>query len=93
MELLPLFIMELSYSCHHLKILKLPEIYPTEYLFSRPEAQGKPRWEVYADFAHEVMCKYGDFQPCDIPMREKMHYEGYMQMNRRNPTPYMEKNE
>lgn len=26
-------------------------------------------------------------------MREKMHYEGYMQMNRRNPTPYMEKNE
>jgi lysophosphatidylcholine acyltransferase/lyso-PAF acetyltransferase len=37
-ELLPLFIMELSWSCLKCQVLKLPEIYPTEHLFSRPEA-------------------------------------------------------
>jgi len=37
-ELLPLFILELSWSCLKCKIYRLPEIYPTEYLFSRPEA-------------------------------------------------------
>jgi hypothetical protein len=48
---------------------------------------------VYADFAHEVMCKYGDLTPCDISLREKIHFEGYMQMNRKYPTPWKEENE
>ena len=93
MELLPLFILQLSYSCLQCKIYKLPEIYPTEYLFQRPEAQGKEQWEVYSDFAHEVMCKYGGLTASDVSLRDKLHYEGYMQMNPRNPTPYREENE
>ena len=48
---------------------------------------------MYADFAHEVMCKYGDLKPSDISLREKIHFEGYMQMNRKYPTPYKEENE
>jgi hypothetical protein len=93
MELLPLFILQLSWSCLQCQIIKIPEIYPTEYLFNRPEAQGKEPWEVYSDFAHEVMCKYGDLTPCNISLREKLHFEGYMQMNRKYPTPYKEENE
>lgn len=77
-ELLPLFILELSWSCLKCKIYKLPEIYPTEYLFNRPEAQGKTEWEVYSDFAYEVMCKYGELTPSDISLREKVHFEGFM---------------
>lgn len=92
-ELLPLFILELSWSCLRCKIYKLPEIYPTEYLFNRPEAQGKEEWEVYSDFAYEIMCKYGELTPSDISLREKLHYEGFMQMNKKYPTPYMAENE
>ena len=77
-ELLPLFIMELSWSCISCNIIKLPEIYPTEYLFNRPEAQGKERWEVYAEFAHEVMCKHGNLKPDPLSYKERSHYEGYM---------------
>ena len=39
------------------------------------------------------MLKYGELIPSDITLREKVHYEGYMQMNKRNPTPYKEENE
>ena len=39
------------------------------------------------------MSKYGELTPSDISLREKMHFEGYMQMNPRNPTPYMAENE
>lgn len=62
-------------------------------MFNRPEAQGKPEWEVYSDFAYEIMCKHGELTPSDISLREKMHFEGFMQMNRKYPTPYMEENE
>ena len=88
-ELLPLFILELSWSCLKCKIYKLPEIYPTEFLFTRPQAQGKEPWEVYSDFAYEIMSKYGELTPSDISLREKLHFEGFMQMNKKYPTPYM----
>jgi hypothetical protein len=39
------------------------------------------------------MCKYGELTPNDLTYKERMHYEGYMQMNPRNPTPYKELNE
>ena len=92
-ELLPLFILELSWSCLKCKILRLPEIYVTDYMVEKAREQGKEPWEAYSDMAYEVMCKYGELTPSDISLREKMHFEGYMQMNPRNPTPYMEENE
>ena len=39
------------------------------------------------------MCKYGGLTASDVSLRDKLHYEGYMQMNPRNPTPYREENE
>lgn len=39
------------------------------------------------------MCKYGELTPSDISLREKLHYEGFMQMNKKYPTPYMAENE
>jgi len=48
---------------------------------------------VYANFAEEVMCKYGELTPSEISLREKVHFEGFMQMNKKYPTPYMAENE
>jgi hypothetical protein len=36
------------------------------------------------------MAKEGGFSLCDIPLREKVVYEGYMQMNPKYPSPYPE---
>ena len=32
--------------------------------------------------------KAGDLKPCDIPLRTKVIYEGYMQMNPKYKSPY-----
>jgi hypothetical protein len=34
------------------------------------------------------MAQAGGFSLCDIPLREKIVYEGYMQMNKKYPSPY-----
>jgi len=34
------------------------------------------------------MMKFGDLKPCDIPLRQKIIYEGYMQMNKNYPDPF-----
>ena len=39
------------------------------------------------------MCKYGDLTPSDVTLREKIHFEGYMQMNPKYPTPWKEEND
>ena len=39
------------------------------------------------------MSKYGELTPSDISLREKLHFEGFMQMNKKFPTPYMQENE
>ena len=39
------------------------------------------------------MCKYGDLTPDELTYKDRRHYEGYMQMSKRNPTPYRELNE
>ena len=39
------------------------------------------------------MCKYGGLKLSELSLRDKFHYEGYMQMNKKYPTPYREENE
>jgi hypothetical protein len=39
------------------------------------------------------MMKKGDFKPTDIPMKEKIVYEGYMQMNPKYKSPFYSENE
>jgi hypothetical protein len=50
--------------------------------------QGNERWEVFAWAAREIMMKAGNFKPTDIPMKEKIVYEGYMQMNPKFKSPF-----
>ena len=39
------------------------------------------------------MLKAGNFLPTKIPMKEKIVYEGYMQMNPKYKTPYLHEHE
>jgi len=39
------------------------------------------------------MAKAGDFKLVDMPLREKMVYEGYMQMNKKYKSPYYQHEE
>ena len=77
-EILVLAILQLSWSCGKVKLLVLPDFEPTEYLFETHKDKGTERWEIYAWALREAMMKYGDLKPCDIPLRQKMIYEGYM---------------
>lgn len=92
-QVLALFIFTLSWSCLSCKVLKLPEVYPTEFMFQREEAKGLEPWEAYANVCREIMCKAGNLKPCDISLREKKHYEGFMQKIKKYPTPYIAENE
>ena len=74
-------------------IVQLPDLYPTDYLFSQHSNQGSERWEVFAWAAREIMMKAGNFKPTDIPMKEKIVYEGYMQMNLKYKSPFYLENE
>ena len=74
-------------------IIQLPDFYPTDYLFSQHSSKGSERWEIFAWAAREIMMKAGDFKPTDIPMKEKIVYEGYMQMNPKYKSPYLKENE
>jgi hypothetical protein len=35
------------------------------------------------------MMKEGEYEPCDLPMREKLLYEGYMQKNRKKEADFL----
>ena len=39
------------------------------------------------------MMKAGGLKPTDIPMKEKIVYEGYMHMNPKYKSPYLKENE
>ena len=58
----------------------MSEFEPTEYLFETHADKGAARWEIYAWALREAMMKYGDLKPCNIALRDKLKYEGYMQM-------------
>jgi len=73
-----------------ISIKELPDFEPTEYLFETFKDKGKERWEIYAWALREVMLKEGNLQPCDMSLKEKLQYEGFMQMNPKIKTPYYE---
>lgn len=70
MEILPLSILNLSWGFMRCKIIKLPEIWPNEYMFNRKEAQGLERWEAYAEVVREVMSKASG-----LPMSNQTYQE------------------
>ena len=65
----------------------LPDFQPNEYLFENFADKGGERWEIYSWALREIMLKTGDMKPCDIPLRHKMIYEAYMQMQPDAPDP------
>lgn len=87
-ELLPLAILQLSWACMQVNIIEMPDFEPNEYLFETHKDKGKDRWEIYAWALREAMMKVGNMEPCDIPMKEKICYEEYMQMNPKYKTPW-----
>jgi hypothetical protein len=78
---LPLVILQLSWSCLGCEVIELPEFHPTDHMFEIHADKGKERWEVYAWATRDLMAKAGGFELCDIPLREKVVYEEFMQMN------------
>lgn len=88
-EVLPLSILNLSWAFMRCKIIKLPDIWPNEYMFNRKEAQGLEKWEAYAEVVREVMSKASGLPMSDQTYQEKRQYEGYMQMNPKFTSPYL----
>lgn len=88
-EVLPLSILNLSWGGMKCKIIKLPDIYPTDFMYERKEAQGLEKWEAYAEVVREVMSKASGLPKSEGTYQEKRQYEGYMQMNPKYTTPYL----
>lgn len=77
-ELLPLAIMQLSWSCITVDLIQLPDFQPNEFLFEKHANQGAERWNVFAWAVRTVMADIGGFKFSDVPHRTKMVYESYM---------------
>ena len=56
-------------------------------MFENFSDKGDERWEIYGWALREVMMKQGGMSPCDAPLRHKMIYEAYMQMQPDAPVP------
>ena len=79
-EMLPLWILQLSGCCYNVEVGVMPEFEPNEYLFDTHADKGNDRWEIYAWAVRDAMRKAGGFEDCQMPHRVKMQYEDYMQM-------------
>lgn len=88
-ELLPLAILQLSWSCLKCQITQMPDFEPNEYLFETHKDKGKDRWEIYGWAVRDAMCEAGNLEPCDQSLKEKKAYELYMQMNPKQKTPFL----
>ena len=71
MEVVPLSILNLSWAGMRCKIIKLPDIYPTEFMYTRKEAQGLEKWEAFAEVVREVMSKASGLPKSDLTFPQK----------------------
>ena len=81
-EALPLVILHLSWACFKCTVNVMPDFQPNDYLFEKHKDKGEERWEIYAWAVRDAMMKAGRLQQCDIPLRQKIQYESYMQRRR-----------
>ena len=79
MEFLPLIILHLSWAFYECEVVVMPDFQPNEFLFENHSDKGNERWEVLAWAVRDAMMKTGKFEACDLPLRQKMQYEAYMQ--------------
>lgn len=77
-ELLPLAIFQLSWSCITVTLVELPDFEPNEYLFTTHADKGNDRWEIFAWAVRSVIAEAGGLRLNTVPHRVKMVYEGYM---------------
>jgi hypothetical protein len=81
MPLLPLAIMQLSWSCMTCTVIELPEFQPTEQLFEKHKDKGTERWEIFAWAARDFMADASGLSTSDVPWKEKQQYEEHMKCN------------
>jgi len=79
MEFLPLVILHLSWACYTCEVTVMPDFQPNDYLFETHTDKGAERWEIFSWAVRDAMLKSGNFEACDLPLRQKMQYEAYMQ--------------
>lgn len=79
MEFLPLVILHLSWAGYRCEVVVMPDFQPNDYLFETHADKGNERWEVISWAVRDAIMKAGDFEACDLPLRQKMQYEAYMQ--------------
>jgi hypothetical protein len=41
--------------------------------------EGQERWSAFACASRKLLCKYGNWKPCDQPVREKLAYQAFLQ--------------
>lgn len=79
MEFLPLLILHLSWAFYKCEVTTMPDFQPNDYLFETHADKGNDRWEIFSWAVRDAIMKAGDFEACDLPLRQKMQYEAYMQ--------------
>lgn len=96
LDVLPIpvaFILTLSWFCNRCTVYEMPEFYPTEYMFETHAEQGQQQWEIYAWALREAMSRASGLPTCDMPIREKMVYEEWMNENPKYYSPFIEEHE
>jgi hypothetical protein len=74
----PLFILHMSTFNFKVVIYELPPFVPNQTLFSQCQANGKERWQVFADSVREVMSKATSIDLTSHHFREKEEYQVHL---------------
>ena len=75
----PYLWLHLSYCCiSKLELTIMPEFTPTQWMLNKHRKNQENDWEVFAQCVREAMAKYGNFTMSDMPIKEKLAYEKFM---------------
>jgi lysophosphatidylcholine acyltransferase/lyso-PAF acetyltransferase len=69
------YLRSLCYFGTKMKLLELPVIKPTEFMWNNYSDLGKEKWEIFAEVTRKIMCEISGLQPSNKNYRDSKKYE------------------
>ena len=69
------YLRSLCYFGARLRLVELPVIKPTEFMWNNYSDLGKEKWEIFAEVTRKIMCEISGLQPSNKNYRDSKKYE------------------
>jgi hypothetical protein len=68
------YILFQCYFYHNFRVVELPIIAPTDFMFANYSHLGKEKWEVYSNVVREIYCECGNLQKSNKSFNDMLDY-------------------